>query len=172
MSNRGSNDFTEETKQALAKRVAFLCSNPSCKNSTMRPSEVDNKKSIFTGIAAHITAASNGGPRFDPTLSQEERSSIENGIFLCSTCASMIDKNDGIDFTVEKLKEWKKNHEEYVLENYNKSSDSKITIIDGEHRAVGRGNVTGLKISGPTLLKPGTKVIAEGEGTVIGTQVG
>jgi hypothetical protein len=63
------------------------------------------------GEAAHITAASPNGPRYDPTLTSEQRSSIENGIFLCPTCAKMIDL-DPIKYNAEKLRQWKLDAEE------------------------------------------------------------
>ena len=42
--------------------------------------------SVSVGEAAHIYAASEGGPRFNPGMSEVERRSIENGIWLCSAC--------------------------------------------------------------------------------------
>jgi hypothetical protein len=61
-------------------------------------------------VAAHITAASSGGARYDASLSPQQRSSIENGIWLCETCAKEID--DAADlYTVELLRYWKQNAE-------------------------------------------------------------
>jgi len=58
----------------------------------------------------------------------------------------MIDKNNGIDFSVELLKEWKKDHEEWVRNNLNKSVHSIISVVDGEHTAKGKGNVIATRI--------------------------
>jgi hypothetical protein len=33
-------------------------------------------------------------------MSSDERKSTSNGVFLCSNCAEMIDKNNGLDFPV------------------------------------------------------------------------
>ena len=63
------------------------------------------------GIAAHITAASPGGPRFDPVLSPESRSSLENGIWLCNICAARIDK-DEVRYPTPLLRVWKQQAEE------------------------------------------------------------
>ena len=60
------------------------------------------------GIAAHITAASVGGPRFDDSISSDERKGIDNGIWLCQNCAKLID-NDEKKYTVELLNKWKIN---------------------------------------------------------------
>lgn len=45
------------------------------------------------GVAAHITAASSGGPRFDPNLTDWEKRGAANGIWLCLTCAKLIDND-------------------------------------------------------------------------------
>lgn len=60
-----------------------------------------------TGRAAHITAASPGGPRFDASLTPQQRSSAENGIWLCADCADLVDKDSGRSFPVEVVRGWK-----------------------------------------------------------------
>jgi hypothetical protein len=61
---------------------------------------------VNLGVGAHITAASPGGPRYDPSLTPEQRASAENGIWLCQNDGKLID-NDVTRFTVELLKSWK-----------------------------------------------------------------
>jgi hypothetical protein len=51
-------------------------------------------KPLILGVAAHITAASPDGPRYDQNLSSEQRKSPDNGIWLCQNCAKLVD-NDG-----------------------------------------------------------------------------
>ena len=55
-------------------------------------------------------------------MSPGERANISNGIFLCSTCASLVDKNNGADFSVAQLKAWKTEHEQWITDKYNKNS--------------------------------------------------
>ncbi len=98
-------DFSGRTKELLAKRMAFLCSNPECRQVTSGPQE-DATKAINVGVAAHITAASPDGPRFDPSLSTEERRSAGNGIWQSQTCAKLVD-NDPIRYSVSVLRQWK-----------------------------------------------------------------
>lgn len=100
-----SDDFSEQVKRALAARAGNLCSNPECRALTSGPQE-DPSRSLNVGVAAHITASSPGGPRYDPSRSPEQRSSAENGIWLCQSCAKLVD-NDPVRFTVEILKKWK-----------------------------------------------------------------
>lgn len=102
-------NFTKPTIDILAKRAGFICSNPECKKHTVGPNEKKDKATLI-GIAAHITAASPGGPRYDENLTVEQRKHISNGIWLCSNCATLIDKDEKA-FPTQLLKEWKDNAE-------------------------------------------------------------
>jgi hypothetical protein len=98
-------DFSEEAKRVLAARVGNRCSNPECRASTSGP-QVDPARIVNIGVAAHITAASPGGPRYRREFSSETRSHPSNGIWLCQTCAKLAD-NDPDRFTEEALRGWK-----------------------------------------------------------------
>ena len=114
-------NFPNKIVEILKKRAAFVCSNPTCKKMTIAPSEAEDEKVIYIGRAAHICAASEGGPRYESKMTTEERSSISNAIFLCSNCADMIDDNGGVDFTIATLQKWKLDHENWTRDNLNKS---------------------------------------------------
>jgi hypothetical protein len=47
---------------------------------------------VNVGVAAYITAASPGGPRYDPALTTDQRSGGENAIWLCQTCGKLVEK--------------------------------------------------------------------------------
>ncbi len=98
-------DFRKHVKEALVKRVGYMCSNPDCNKHTSGP-HIDNDKAAIIGVAAHITAASEGGPRYEENLSSIGRKSALNGIWLCENCATMIDK-DPMKYSVVKLFDWK-----------------------------------------------------------------
>jgi hypothetical protein len=98
-------DFPVPVKEALAKRVSQRCSNPGCRQSTSGPHD-DPAKAINVGVAAHIAAASSGGPRFDASMKGDQRSAIENGIWLCQTCAKLID-SDPAYYTPEVVRAWR-----------------------------------------------------------------
>lgn len=102
-------DFSRKTKDILAKRVANVCSNPGCHVQTIGPDEGD-AGTVNIGVAAHIAAASSGGPRYDPFMTPEERSGIDNGIWLCQNCAHLIDANPSA-YSVELLHQWKEQTE-------------------------------------------------------------
>lgn len=58
-------DFDRKTIEAIGKRASFICSNPDCKSLTLCPSAEDEDKFIYIDKAAHITAAAEGGPKYD-----------------------------------------------------------------------------------------------------------
>ena len=98
-------DFLKTTRILLAQRAGNRCSNPNCRRPTVGAIPGQDG-TIDIGVAAHITAAAQGGPRYDPRLSRDERRSASNGIWLCQTCGKVIDDADCI-FTVEDLNQWK-----------------------------------------------------------------
>ena len=104
-----ADDFSTPVKKALADRVGHQCSNPDCRALTTGPQD-DPSRAVNLGVAAHITAASIGGPRYDLDLLPEERSSSSNGIWLCQNCAKLID-NDTSRFSVFVLRQWKSDAE-------------------------------------------------------------
>src|SRR5581483_8119351 len=113
-------DFSASAKQQLANRVNHRCSNPDCRATTSGP-QLEPEGSINVGVAAHITAASAGGPRFDAALSFENRTSAANGIWLCQNCAKLVD-NDALRFPADLLREWKARAEAEAFEQIGRTS--------------------------------------------------
>lgn len=83
-------NFARPVVDALAKRVGQRCSNPLCRSATSGPAATADKATIV-GVAAHITAAAPGGPRYDATMDPKERASAVNGIWLCQRCGRLVD---------------------------------------------------------------------------------
>jgi len=106
-------DFPKPVLETLSKRVGNRCSNPACRKRTSGP-HTDDNKALNVGVAAHITAASVGGPRYDSLLTEDERKSIGNGIWLCQSCAKLVD-NDETRYTKELLIRWKLEAEQDTL---------------------------------------------------------
>lgn len=111
-------NFKESIKAALRDRVAHRCSNPECRVPTAAPGSGATGV-IRGGDAAHITAASPKGPRYDDSISSADRSSIENGIWLCVVCARKIDHNRDA-YPVELLREWKTSAETAAAQEFGK----------------------------------------------------
>jgi hypothetical protein len=103
---KGRDDFAEQTKARLAAEVGYRCSLPDCGAPTIGPSDTEPKGFSNSGVAAHITAAAPGGPRYDAAVSPDERRSHENGIWCCAKHGRMID-NDPISYTEAQLRAWK-----------------------------------------------------------------
>jgi hypothetical protein len=99
-------DFSRQTIEVLANRAGNRCSNPGCRQPTSGP-RTDPDKAVNIGVAAHITAASEGGPRYDPTLTPEARRHPDNGLWLCQNCAKLVD-NDPTGYPVDLLRAWKR----------------------------------------------------------------
>ncbi|AUX35489.1 MULTISPECIES: hypothetical protein [Sorangium] len=99
-------DFTSSVRGSLAHRAGYACSSPLCRAPTAGPSDESAHARSDVGVAAHITAAAPGGPRYDETLSEAERTSATNGIWLCQVCAKKVD-DDETTFSVSLLRQWK-----------------------------------------------------------------
>lgn len=104
-SERIRDEFRLPVKRVLAHRVGLLCSNSSCRASTTGP-QANPSNATNIGVAAHITAAASGGPRFNESLSNTQRQHATNGIWLCQNCAKLID-SDPMTYSVNVLLEWK-----------------------------------------------------------------
>ena len=63
------------------------------------------------GVAAHITAASADGPRYDAALTIEARCDTDHGIWLWQTCAKLID-SDTTRYTPDVIRGWRETAEE------------------------------------------------------------
>lgn len=127
-------DFKVITKDILAKRAGYHCSNPDCRKLTIGPNKKKDKSSSI-GVAAHIVAASNGGPRSGAArLSFDEISSIDNGIWLCSNCASLIDKDEE-RYSINVLRNWKQEAESFAERSISTNSKTNLNqvVINGVH---------------------------------------
>jgi hypothetical protein len=120
MAGPNRDDFSAPVKREVAARSGNRCSNPTCRLLTNRPDPARTDKSLNLGVAAHICAASAGGPRYDATMSPEERKSPNNAIWLCQSCSRIIDSSPDA-FTVDGLLAWKR-HAEIAA-----TRDSKVT---------------------------------------------
>jgi hypothetical protein len=141
-------DFSVATRTLLAKRVGFRCSNPGCRQLTSGPQQ-DPAGATNIGVAAHITAASPEGPRYDVSLTSEERGSPANGIWLCQNHGKLVD-NDHDRFSCEMLRDWKRAAEEWArseLENPGRPIFDQTVFAHEQLRA--RLSVAGVKLVEP-----------------------
>lgn len=135
--SRNRDDFSRRTRNRLADRAGHRCSY--CKTPTIGPSDEAPDAVTDKGVAAHIKAASSGpgARRHDPEMSAEERSSIENGIWLCGSCSTVIDRDD-VRFTVEALQSMKRDHTEFARLGEQNLGDVDIMAIGPDLIAAGQ----------------------------------
>lgn len=103
-------NFKDYTKTDLARNAHLHCVFPGCPQATHGPT-VAGDKSINIGIAAHSAAASEGGPRFDSTMTPEQIRAYENGAWLCATHATLVDR-DPDAYSVEMMRQWQASAEQ------------------------------------------------------------
>lgn len=121
-------EFTQEMRKRLAMRAGHMCSNPACRQPTAGPQLGDPEGFVDIGVAAHITAAAAGGPRHDPGLTQEQRRSLANAIWLCQVCARLVDADPG-QYTVAALLAWKGQHETFAAQTLS----GRFAALDRRH---------------------------------------
>lgn len=166
---KNRDDFSKPTIEILAKRVGYLCSNTNCRQLTIGANE-KTQKATSIGIGAHITAASSGGPRYDASLTIDQRSHIDNGIWLCSNCASLIDK-DSEKYTKELLLAWKSEAEDEARKKLNgeyKLQSTGIPLIETDliWTFGGRSN-RGYSDKNPQEIHDGRPVLIVGNNPII-----
>jgi hypothetical protein len=145
-------EFREPVKHVIAARAGFRCSYPECQTCTVGPT-VDTAKNFNIGAACHITAAAEGGSRYDPDMTREQRKHPDNGIWMCRTHADLVD-DDALKYPVDLLRTWKKEAEDRVLREV------------GKAEALGTGGVRFAELSPAERWGVNSKVILE-DGTEI-----
>jgi hypothetical protein len=113
-------DFPERVKRVLAERVGYRCSMPECRAATSGPHTEPDKR-VSVGVAAHITAAAEGGPRYDANLTSDQRCAPENGIWMCQTHGTLVDRDEA-RFPMDLLRRWKLEAERLALDAVGKTA--------------------------------------------------
>jgi hypothetical protein len=106
MGNR--DDFSPDIKRALAERAGHRCSFPGCPSVTIGPSNEGEASVSRTGMACHIAAAAGGtgARRYVATMTNEQRTSIENGVWMCYTHGKLVDTDEN-RFSIPMLQKWR-----------------------------------------------------------------
>lgn len=110
------------------------CSNPTCRHPLIVPGNIPGTYGQL-GKIAHIKAAEDGGPRWDPLMTNEDRRSFENLILLCPTCHDKIDDKELVaDYPVPLLEKWKREHEDSLWQPSENIDEWGVFVIheDGE----------------------------------------
>jgi len=162
-------NFNSTTINRLQKRVNSRCSRPSCRVPTNSPNS-SNDDAVTIGEAAHICAASPGGPRYNNEMSVKDRRAAANGIWLCANCSTEIDRNPN-EFSVETLQQWKKEAELAAsnemgkkLPNTNDAQDILISALSGNQKKFipnAIANIHNAAVSSLESLDPRFKIFSQ-----------
>jgi hypothetical protein len=91
---------------------------------------MEDGKEYSVGKMAHIQGENPGSARYNPNMTDEERSSYDNLILLCPTHHETIDKDEH-QYTAEKLKKIKNEHEKWAEDSL-RSHVPEITFAELE----------------------------------------
>lgn len=126
---RRDDDFPADVVRTLKDRAGNKCSV--CHKSTSGPGASDDTAQS-DGVAAHITAASPRGPRYDGSLSPEGRRGIENAIWGCTQHGREIDSQSS-DYSEPALRALKRIREDMArreLQNSTTRTDGSAVLIE------------------------------------------
>jgi hypothetical protein len=116
MASKNQKDKARQYKPSVIRRLDTLsgneCAHPDCSKKLI----AEDGKSIISKIC-HIAAASPEGPRYDNSMTEDERRAFDNLILLCDEHHVIIDnKENETLYPISLLKKWKSEHEKKILE--------------------------------------------------------
>ena len=101
-------NYRQKDLKLLWAKSGGICAFDECKQDVIL-----HKTNDIIGNISHIIAHSENGPRGDVNYSEELLNSYENLILLCPTHHSIVD-TDYTNYSVDRLKDMKSKHEEWV----------------------------------------------------------
>jgi hypothetical protein len=88
---------------------------------------------VNVGVAAHISSAAPGGPRYNSALCSSQRANIRNGIWLCQTCSKLIDADEQ-RHSVTVLSRWKDEVEREAHRRIGKAKAPRASTLSAERQ--------------------------------------
>ena len=128
----------ESEQRKLHQRSGNRCAFPDCRVILTVAATSDDRMAVL-GENAHIVAAKPDGPRGDSPLTEVDRNRYENLILLCNNHHQQIDSQPD-SYPVDKLHEWKANHERWVEESLGGESTPNIPVAETPYLLLGRDN--------------------------------
>lgn len=106
-----------------------MCSNPECRR-PLSEDQTDSDPPVILGEIAHIAGRKETSPRYDPTMSDEDRNGYNNLILLCKICHAKIDKQPNA-YPVKILQQMKRDHLEQFDRRMKRETQS-MTFVELE----------------------------------------
>jgi hypothetical protein len=113
--------ISTQSRKMLWGRAASRCAFNSCRIELAQISEAAGH-AVVIGEEAHIVAQSPDGPRGDSPLTPQQRDEYSNLILMCPSHHTLIDKAPH-DYSVQRLRTMKLNHERWVVETLRTTGD-------------------------------------------------
>lgn len=104
----GPRDYSAGTRAALQTLSRGTCYFPRCREPVLKT--VEGEYSI-NYIVAHIYAAHANGPRYDETMTDDDRRAFSNLLLLCRGHSDFVDRKHVDDYSPETLLSWKADRE-------------------------------------------------------------
>lgn len=120
---------------AIIAKSGGVCAMTDCKVPLVQ-------EGVFNAVLAHITAASEQGPRFDATMTDEQRRDETNLMYMCPTHANLVDKTKLHNkYSVEVLRQMKAAHEAmYAQEQYELNGENLADAVDEAQQYIQQAN--------------------------------
>lgn len=153
-----SGNIPVRDQKILCARSGGLCAIPECHKELIIKKQ--SERESFIGGMAHIKGERKGAARFDPSMTDKERNSHDNLILVCGNHHKIIDDQEKT-YTVEKLIQIKKQHEEWVRTQF---SDKVIDVTFAELNVVTKYIVSGQYTPSDsyTIIPPKEKIEKNG----------
>lgn len=104
----GPRDYTTGTERALFAFSGTTCYFPGC---TAKVLIFVGSEPVSNVQIAHISGANQNSPRYDASMSDDERRAFANLILLCTPHHTIVDRLHPEDFPIDVLTGWKIGHE-------------------------------------------------------------
>lgn len=133
---RGPHDYTSGTRAALFALSQRTCYFPDCVEPVIR---FVGDEPVVNVEMAHIHGAVAGAPRYDDSMTDDQRRAFANLILLCIAHHKTVDRLHPSDFPPEELARWKREREgtETLVTLEGITEDRLEQLIEAAVRAAG-----------------------------------
>jgi hypothetical protein len=107
--------FSPDVEAKISDLVNCFCSFPKCGRATKAAALDSPATLIVLGRACMIYGPVKDAPRYDPGISIDFYGT-DNGIWMCSRHADLVNGRAWVDYPATKLLQWRKLHQVYVYE--------------------------------------------------------
>jgi len=115
--------YTDQTIKKLCLSSGNICAFPGCSQKIC-----DSEYDVIVGTISHIEGIEKKGPRHNESLSEKQVNDYGNLILFCCIHHTIVDRRPQI-FTVQKLKQIKKQHTHYKSKQDTISEDVSTRMI-------------------------------------------